>query len=421
MISLHQQYNKSGTLIKNMIYRLIILSFWFTAILSSCKPERKEIKDIAQLPWDSIVADANGTTVNMMMWQGDPNINQYMSEFVVPQLKANYNINLRLSNGQGNQLVSMVMHENQAGAENSMDLCWINGETFFQLRQVDGLYGPFTQQLPNAAFINFNNPFINTDFQQPVNGMECPWGNVQLCIIYDSSKVPHPPLTLQELENWVMTNPGKFTIGTDFTGLTVLKSWLISMSGGNNALSGNFDEIKYKKYSAMLWDYINRSKRYWWKQGTTFPNAVAPMHQLFANGELWFTMSNNDGEVDNKVQQGLFPKTARSFVFDGGTIQNSHYLGITKYASNVAGAMVVCNFLISPGAQLEKMKSSVWGDGTVLDLTKLPEDWQQKFAALPPRKYGPQRIAIQPKALQELAPEYMIRLNDDFRKFVIEK
>jgi putative spermidine/putrescine transport system substrate-binding protein len=83
--------------------------------------------------------------------------------------------------------------------------------------------------------------------------------------------------------------------------------------------------------------------------------------------------------------------------------------------------MVVCNFLISPEAQFEKMKTEVWGDGTVLDLSTLPEEWQLKFASLAKRKYGPQRREIQPKALPELAPEYMIRLSEDFRKYVIEK
>ncbi len=373
------------------------------------------------MSWVEVVSTAGGTTVNLMMWQGDPFINKYMNDFVVPRLKAQFNIDLKISGGQGNQLVSIVMNENQAGRSNSMDMCWINGETFYQLRQVNGLYGPFTDMLPNIQYVDFKNPFINTDFQQPVNGMECPWGNVQLCIIYDSLNVHSPPKNLDELASWVKEHPGKFTIGTDFTGLTVLKSWMIALAGGSDSLKGNFDSVKYKKYSQQLWGYINKTKKYWWKEGKTFPNAVAPMHQMFANGELYFTMSNNDGDVDNKVLQGLFPRSSRSYVYDGGTIQNSHYMGIMKHAKNFAGAMVVCNFLISDEAQFEKMRTEIWGDGTVLDISKLSPTWQQEFSSLAKRKYGPQRIDIQAKALPEIAPEYMIRLSDDFRKSVIEK
>jgi putative spermidine/putrescine transport system substrate-binding protein len=400
----------------------IIVTFFFCFCVFACANNKNAHEENpSAMSWDEIVATAKGSTVNLMMWQGDPFINKYMNDFVTPKLKEQYGIDLHISAGQGNQVVSLVMNEKQARKPNAIDMCWINGETFYQLRQVDGLHGPFTSKLPNAQYIDSTNSFINTDFQQPVNGMECPWGNVQLCIIYDSLKVPVPPKNLDELENWVKTNPGKFTIGTDFTGLTVLKGWLIAMTGGADSLKGNFDETKYQKYSKQLWEYINRTKKYWWQEGKNFPNAVAPMHQMFSNGELYFTMSNNDGEVDNKVLQGLFPLTSRSYVYDGGTIQNSHYMGILKNAGNIAGAMVVCNFLISPEAQYEKMKTEVWGDGTVLDISTLPADWQQKFSMLSKRKYGPQRSDIQLKALPELAPEYMIRLNDDFRKFVIEE
>lgn len=382
----------------------------------------KNVKDPLQYSWDEVLKQANGQTVNLMMWQGDPQINKYMNNYVVPGVKEKYGINLQISAGQGNQIVSILMGEKEARKNVSeMDMCWINGETFYQLRQIDVLFGPFVNKLPNAKYIDFENPFINYDFQEPVNGMECPWGNVQLCLIYNKDKVSTTPKNRNELESFVKQNPGRFTIGTDFTGLTFLKSLLIDIAGGSENVRGKFDSIKYNKYAPQLWDYINRIKPYFWKQGKTFPNAVAQMHQMFAQGELYFTMSNNDGEVDNKVAEKIFPDFARSYVMESGSIQNSHYLGIIKNSGKKAAAMAVINFMISPEAQLEKNRSSVWGDGTVLDVLKLPAALQIKFDSLQVRKYGPRRTDIQSKALMELAPEYMVRLNDDFRKYVIEQ
>jgi putative spermidine/putrescine transport system substrate-binding protein len=379
-------------------------------------------KDPSQLSWDEILKQATGQTVNFMMWQGDPQINKYINSFVIPAVKEKYGIILETSAGQGNQLVSILMGEIDAAKTNSeIDMCWINGETFYQLKQIDALFGPFVSQIPNAAFINFDNPFIKYDFQTLVNGMECPWGNVQLCLIYNKDKVPVPPKNRLELESFVKQNPGKFTIPNDFAGLTFLKSLLIDIAGGGASLSGAFDEGKYKNYSGQLWQYINRIKPYMWKSGKTFPNSVAPMHQMFSQGELYVTLSNNDGEVDNKVTEGTLPTFARSYVLDAGTIQNSHYLGITKNSNQKAAAMVVINFLVSPEAQIEKQKSSVWGDGTVLDLNKLTAIEKSAFDSLQTRVYGSNRATIQPKALMELAPEYMIRLNDDFRKYVIQQ
>ena len=70
--------------------------------------------------------------------------------------------------------------------------------------------------------------------------------------------------------------------------------------------------------------------------------------------------------------------------------------------------------------QLQKLQPAVWGDGTILDVTQLAEPWPARFAAVPGRRFSPPRAEIQPLALEELAPEYMIRISDDFRKGILE-
>ena len=377
--------------------------------------------DLSGMTWDQISAAARGKTISMAMWQGDPYINAYMNGFVVPALKRDLEITLKLVTGQGPQITAMLMTEMEAGQRNSnIDLVWINGETFFQLRKISALFGPFTDRLPNARYIDFDNPFIRYDFQQEIQGYECPWGNVQLCLIYDTRRVARPPQTRDELAVWVKEHPGRFTLDNSFTGMTFLKGLLIDFAGGEAKLAGPFDEQKYQQSSAQLWDYINGIKRQFWKQGETFPGSVAQLHQLFAGAEIDFTMSNNDGDVDNKVLSGLFPLSSRGYVPGWGTIQNTHYLGIVNRSANLAAAMAAVNFLISPEAQLEKMKPAVWGDGTVLSLAKLPPEWRARFSDVPGRRYAPPRSEIQDKALRELDPQYMIRLYEDFRKHVIE-
>jgi len=402
---------------KPSIY-FVLVSFLLAII--SCVERGGQQKNLSNLSWEQLTRQASGQTVNMMMWQGDPNINNYMQNYVVPKVKEQYNIDLKIAGGQGNTIVSILMSELQAGKKDGeLDLVWINGETFYQLRQIDGLYGPFVSQLPNAQYIDFENPFIKYDFQQPINGYEVPWGNVQFTMIYDSARVQHPPKTMAELEQYVRQHPGTFTIANDFSGMTFLKSLLIGIAGPGT-LDGQFDKQKYQQYSGKLWDYINRIKPYFWKEGATFPSSVSAMHQLFVNGEINFTMSNNDAEVDNKILEGFFPESAKAYALETGTIQNSHYLGIPANASQKAGAMVVSNVMISPEAQYRKARPDVWGDGTVLAKNKLPDKWQSKFSDIPQRSHAPPRDSLQAKALQELAPEYMIRLHEDFRTEVIQ-
>ena len=389
-------------------------------VYTACSRPSGRDAGLAEKSWDQITSEAEGETLTMMMWMGDPFINNYMNDFVVPEVKERFGINLEIVSGQGTQIVSTLMSELESRRTNSeIDMMWINGETFFQLRQINALYGPFTDRLPNSQYIDFSNPFIGKDFQQPVDGYETPWGNVQLTIIYNSEKVENPPQTPEELKSFTKSHPGRFTIPTEFTGMTLLKSMMISMAEDPDVFKGSFDEETYQKYSSRLWQYIREIKPGFWRNGETFPNSIAQLHQLFANGEIWFTFSNNDSEVDNKIAQGLFQDNSRAYVPEFGTIRNSHYLGISSLSSKKEAAMAVINFLISPEAQFEKMKPSVWGDGTVLDLKKLPDQWEEKFRDIPGRNYAPPRNEIKKNALMEPAPEYMIRIFEDFRTYVV--
>lgn len=374
-----------------------------------------------ELEWSEIVARARGQTVTWGMWMGDPFINRYVEEFVRPALRERYGIELHVVSAQGRDILAMTMTELEAGQTvSALDMMWINGENFYQLRRIDALLGPFTARLPNSENIDLDSPFIRYDFQQAIDGYECPWGNVQFTLIYDSERVTDPPRTPEELAAWVRRHPGRFTIENGFAGMTFLKSLLIHFAGGPGSLDGPFDEETYRAASEKLWDYINGMRSYFWHEGETFPEQLSQLHQIFAAGEVDFTMSNNDGEVDNKVLQGIFPPTARAFVLETGTIQNSHYLGISSRSAHVEGALVAINFLVSPQAQYEKLKPTVWGDGTVLDTSRLPAPWPEKFENVPGREHAPPRREIQPYALKEPAPEYMIRLYEDFRTHVIE-
>ncbi len=386
-----------------------------------CNSRHSPVGDIGSLSWDQVVQQARGTTVRMAMWDGDPLINAYMRGYVHDSLAEEYGVDVQFVGGQGKVLVDRLLVELDAGRSiGDIDVVWINGETFYQLRQIEALYGPFTDQLPNHILVDWGDPYISIDFQQPIAGYECPWGNVQQAIIYQPSRVAKPPQNTRELAAWVKLHPGRFTFDNSFTGMTFLKCLLVDFAGGAGSLDGPFDEPTYHSASVKLWQYLRELQPFLWRKGQTFPESVAQLHQLFTNGEVDFTMSNNDGEVDNKALQGIIPETSCAYVWESGTIRNSHYLGVPLNGPNRAAALVLINFLISPAAQLRKATPDVWGDGTILDITKLPEVYQAQFANIPGRKRVPARELLATRALREPAPEVMIRLQADFRKFIIE-
>jgi putative spermidine/putrescine transport system substrate-binding protein len=375
--------------------------------------------ELAALPWDSVVARARGTTVVWRMWRGDPSVNAFVDQWVAPRLKQQYGITLQAVNGQGNELVDQLTVEKESGAPvGTASLVWINGETFSAMRARNLLAGPWSGVLPSAASVDSSSPIISRDFEQDPAGYESPWGTVQLALIYDSARTPQPPRTVAELAAWIRAHPGRFTYDQSFAGVTFLKGLLYSLNGGADTYRGGFDSTKYVAGRSVLFAWLDSLKPALWRGGTQYPADVAALHRLFANREIDFTMSNNQNEAVTKAMQGVLPATSRALVLRDGTIANAHFLGIPFNAPSAAGAMVVANFLLSPEAQLEKQRPTVWADGTVLSLSRLPAEWRVRFDSVVNDPRLVPADTLRAYARPEVSPRYHERLQDDWRRMV---
>ncbi len=193
---------------------------------------------------------------------------------------------------------------------------------------------------------------------------------------------------------------------------------MYALGGGVEGFQGGFREEDYARGRDAVMEWLNLHTSAFWRGGAAYPAGVAELHRLFANGEVDFSMSNNENEAVTKVRQGILPPTARPLLLREGTIANAHHLGIPFNAPNPAGAMVVANLLLSPEAQLEKLRPDVWGDGTVLDPESLPGEWRERFRALEADPRALPRDSLSRYAVPEVAPEYHERLTEDWRRRV---
>lgn len=351
----------------------------------------------------------------MRMWRGDQSINQFMDTWVAPRLASEFGITLRTVEGQGPEIVNALMLERNARANGTADLVWINGETFSNLRREKLLLGPWADRVPSAALLDSASPIIMHDFEQELGGYELPWGTVQAALIYDTVRTPNPPRTFDELARWIHAHPGRFTHDQAFTGITFLKELMYSLNGGVADFQGGFNEQIYQQGSAKVWQWLDNVRGDFWREGRTYPAGVAELHRLFANGEVDFTMSNNQNEVITKVRQGILPPSSRAMVLRDGTIANAHYLGIPASAPHPAAAMVVANFLLSIEAQYEKQRPEEWADGTVLDMQRLSLEWKNRFNMLARESNAIPQDTLVKYARPEVAPQYHERLSADWR------
>lgn len=350
--------------------------------------ESADIPELLDQSWDEIIKTARGQTVNFYMWGGSNLTNTWVSGYAAEQLKAQFDITLNMVPVTEIQdVVSKVLGEKQAGKESggSVDLMWINGENFRSMRQADLLYGPWSETIPNSRYVNWEDESVANDFGYPVDGYESPYGKAQFVMVYDLAKVPQPPATMDELMAWIKENPGKFTYAAppDFTGNVFVREVCYNATGGYEQFIGDFNQELFDEKFSRCWQVLNEIEPYLWRNGETYPEDRTHMKDLFANGEVYFDMTYTPAEASSLIENGQYPETARTFVFDEGTIANTHYLAIPFNSSRKAAAMVVANFMLSPEAQYSKADPTGWGDLTAVDLALLPEEWAQKFSDLP--------------------------------------
>jgi putative spermidine/putrescine transport system substrate-binding protein len=372
--------------------------------------------------WEEIVVLARGSTVNFGMWAGDEARNRYFQGPVAEIIKQKYDITLRVvPNSDVAEAVNKLLNEKTAGRASggSVDFIWINGENFRTAKQAGVLWGPFAESLPNIRY--FDEQARQRDFGTPIEGLEAPYLRAQFVMAYDTARVSEPPRSLEKLREWIKAHPGRFTYPAppDFTGSVFIRHLLLHLSGDAQKLANGFDELLYQKASAATIEYLHDIKPYLWRKGETYPATPKEFDRLFANNELDFSMNYGPSFASERIARGEFPPTTRTFVFDSGTIGNYSFLGIPFNASNVAGALVVINHLMSPEQSIDQSKTL----GTLfpLRLDTLSPEQRAAVNALPRGAATLSTEELTSHQLSEPDAQYLERLEKDWVEKVLKK
>ena len=387
------------------MHRRFLLLAALSALL--CRAPTLHATDFAQA-----LQAARGQTVYFNAWGGAREINDYIA-WAGEEVQRRYGVTLvHVKLTETSEAVARVVAEKQAGRDSggSVDLIWINGENFRAMKEQDLLYGPFAQTLPSWRYVDTKGkPTTLVDFTIPTDGYESPWGMAQFVLFYDSARVPAPPRTLDGLLAWAKDHQGRLTYPAppNFTGSTFLKQVLYATTADPARLQQPVSADAFREAALPALAWLKTLRPHLWRGGATYPQTGPAQHQLLDDGEVDFSMAFNSAEASTLIAQGRLPATVRSFILDGGTIANTHFLAIPYNAAHKEGAMVVADFLLGPEAQARKQDPEVWGDPTVLDLAALEPADRERFtklalgpATLPPEKLTPQ--------LPEPHPSWMV-------------
>lgn len=358
-----------------------------------------------QEQWPEILEKAKGQTVYFNGWGGAEMINQYVM-WAAKEVKKRYDVEVKhVKVTDIGEVVSRILAEKSAGRndQGSVDLVWINGENFRAMKEHSLLAPPYSQLFPNYQYVDTENkPTTLYDFTIPVDNMESPWGMAQLVFMYDREKLNTPPSNMEELLTTAKANPGRFTYPAppSFFGTTFLKQVLIEVIENPELLAKPVDMSTFKAATTPLWQYLDQLHPHMWRGGKTFTANASEMKQLLNDGEIFISLSFNPNDASNAITNDELPPTVRTYIHQQGTIGNSHFVAIPFNSSAKEGAMVLANFLLSPEAQAKKADPAIWGDPTVLAVSKLGHDEQKLFAAIPKGA-----ATLTPEELGKVLPE----------------
>lgn len=368
-----------------------LLSFVIIVIITvsfaACdKKDSNNNQNLSDKDWNSILISAKGTTVNFYGWGGDERTNRWIDDYLRKNLKEKYDINLKRVPMNIDDILNKMLGEKQVNAKNgTIDLVWINGENFFTAKKNGLLYGPFTNKLPNfEKYVNKSSIEVTRDFGFPVEGYEAPYGKAQFVMIYDRDRLSETPKNYTELMEMVKSNPGKFTYPAppDFTGSAFVRNIIYEIVGYEKFMNMKPDKEVVEKEIQPAMDFLKKLKPYLWREGKTYPATNAQLDNMFMDNEVLMTMSYNPFSIPGKVKDSQYPKNTDSFVFENGTIGNTHFLAIPFNAANKEGALAVINYILSVESQASKYNPENWGDLPVLDNIKLSDEEKKIFDAI---------------------------------------
>jgi len=395
----------------------------FAALLALTFSSAASAADPNPADWSGVLADAKGETVYFNAWGGAENINAYL-EWTAGEMEKRYGVKVvHVKLDDTAKAVSTVVAEKAAGKNDggSIDLIWINGENFASMKTQNLLMSPgWADRLPNWKYVDtIDKPTVLTDFTIPTEGLESPWGMAKLVFFHDGAKTDAAdmPKSAAALLDWAKAHPGRFTYPQppDFTGSSFLKQVLSEVIADKSLLAKPVEEADFAKVSKPLFDYLDQLNPVLWRSGKAFPQNYPAMKQLLADSEVDIIFAFNPSEASSAIAAGELPDTVRSFVFDKGTLANTHFVAIPYNAAAKAGALVLADFLLSPEAQARKQDPRYWGDPTVLRVSKLNDAEGALFggidlgpATLSPEQLGP--------ALDEPHPSWMERIETEWKR-----
>jgi putative spermidine/putrescine transport system substrate-binding protein len=348
--------------------------------------------------------------VVISIWNGNEQINQYLDEFVRTSVKESYKLKLKRIPMDISEYMYKLQKEKEAGIKKGkIDVVSLNSASFYNARENDLLYGPFTNELfYNKKCYDTESRELNYDLGTPIEGYEAIWGKTQLMFAYNTEKVQNPPKSYAELLEWAKLNPGKFTYPEppDQTGSAFIRNAYFELTNEKEMFYSKIKPEDLQYLSTYVITYFKELNKYLWNNGETYPANQYELNDLFQKGVVFLSM----GYSLIKPTEAL--PNINNYVFETGSVGSASYLAIPFNAPNKDNAINLINYLQSPTNQFIKINPDVWGDFYAIDISRLNEIDKMKIDELQQDKINLQVNKFMEFRLPDMNIEYHSFVNE---------
>lgn len=412
--------------------------------------------------WADVCDQAAGSEINFYMWSGDDSINDWVDTWLAPQLLDNYDITLTRVSANAVDVVSSTKAIVENGWNNgTVDLVWINGANFYELKSNNLAYGPWAKKVPSADVYNFEDASIEYDFGYPTAGYEMPYTGAQVIFVYDIGERAVSTInSIKKIIDLIMNDQLSFTyaapcytidretgmmINGDHTGSVFMRHvFYYAIDKKLDTTNGylefmddiEVDETLYAQVAPaffkmlrdlephLYYDYSKYKKSKDYPTGSNvvknvYPTSNSIVDDMFGNNDTDIQISYNPSYTELMVDASSWNTTSQGYVLTegstAGTIANTNFVAIPITSKNMLAAVVAGNFIGSPQAMYARANVNFLNQ--VYDTTSetfTTGGWNVPFDLTPHDLHNPTQTELSKDRLGELPSVYINRLETDW-------
>ncbi|MFQ6116990.1 MAG: extracellular solute-binding protein [Candidatus Bipolaricaulia bacterium] len=234
----------------------------------------------------------------------------------------------------------------EKGGRGTVDLWLLSGPQVHPAVEGGLLFGPVIERLPNAKSISHFDAQYAEGFEH--GGYVVPAWRNQAVFAYDSRFVAEPPASLADLEQWVKSNPKRFSYcdpARGGSGQAFVNSVLYWLTGGPQKYFGHFDQAIVDKDWPKLWAWLRGIGPY-----VLYAAGNDDALEKLARGEVWIAATWEEMFL-HWLEDGRLPDSVRAYLPAPGLPGGADFLGVPANSTKKAAALMFMNYLLSRESQ----------------------------------------------------------------------